>query len=233
MAIARSQRPGRHERHLLRRLHNPLFPRPLTELDDETLLEAQRQDHEELLAFITELRATVQKAATLPPNAETQVILDLKTELDRLYEASAGLADEQADNQAAIAQLTAVMMRTIRAAAAGDPLAEQQLADEDEARAQHYALLREPLVADLLHPESLIGADELVPALLSAPAASLSAVLTLFDSAQWQAMVAQAEALLTGIDGVNVGDLAGARQRLSQMQAYLAASPLVESPVLM
>ena len=54
-----SQKPGRHERHFLRKLDNPMFPRPVTEVTDEMVLEVQRKDHEELLQFISGLRELV------------------------------------------------------------------------------------------------------------------------------------------------------------------------------
>ena len=36
-----SNKPGRHERHLLRKLDNPLFPRPVIAPSDEEILEVQ------------------------------------------------------------------------------------------------------------------------------------------------------------------------------------------------
>ena len=63
MTVPFSQRPGRHERHYRRRLGNPLFPNSPSQQEDETLLEMQRLDHEELLGFLEELRATAQRAA--------------------------------------------------------------------------------------------------------------------------------------------------------------------------
>jgi len=62
MRVPFSDLPGRHERHLRRRLDCRLFPRPLAELADDVLLEAQRQDHEELIAFVGDLRNADQLA---------------------------------------------------------------------------------------------------------------------------------------------------------------------------
>ena len=125
MSIPFSELPGRHERHYKRRLDNPLFREPAT-LNDTDLLNAQRLDHEELLAFITELRATVERALDLKSNEESDVILKLKEDLERLYETSAGLADEQGANQQALSQLLAAVMNTIRSNTTGDSLAEQK-----------------------------------------------------------------------------------------------------------
>jgi len=199
MRIPFSELPGRHERHYRRRLDNPLFVEQASLSEDE-LLEAQRRDHEELLAFINELRQAVQRAVELKPNEESEVILKLKEDLERLYETSAGLADDQQDNQQAIRQLLAVIMRSIAANAAGDSLAEQELDMEAQARSLHFDLLRTPLVADLLHPQSLIGAEQLAAALLSEPAEAVQAALQLFDEKQREQLAAEAQALLQSVD---------------------------------
>lgn len=221
MRIPFSEQPGRHERHFRRKLDNRLFPEPVRDPADDDLLDVQRRDHEELITFLTELRETVQQAVELKPNEESQRILNLKEKLDRLYETSAGLCDDQSGNQAAIRQLIAVIMKTVWAAAA-DPLAEQELQQETAARAAHFELLREPLVADLLHPASSIGEDELVPTLLSESESAVAAALQLFDEDQLALMVGQAHALLDQVDP-HFTKRPTAQLRLKQMEAALAA----------
>ena len=184
MTIPLSERPGRHERHYRRRLDNPLFGARATVHNDDELLEMQRLDHEELLAFLAELRGTVQRAMALAPNEGSEVVLDLKERLDRLYEQSAGLAEDQQDHQAAIGQLIEIIMRNVERGAAGDPHAIDELAQERLARAAHFELLRHPLVADLLHPDSTIQTEELAPSLLTADPQALAAALELFDRDQ-------------------------------------------------
>jgi hypothetical protein len=196
MSIPFSELPGRHERHYKRRLDNPLFREPAT-LNDTDLLNAQRLDHEELLAFITELRATVERALDLKSNEESDVILKLKEDLERLYETSAGLADEQGANQQALSQLLAAVMNTIRSNTTGDSLAEQEMAMEQQARQMHFELLQHALVADLLHPETLIAPDQLVPTLLSSPTEQVKAVMVIFDSEQLAMISQEAQALLS------------------------------------
>ena len=195
-----SNKPGRHERHLLRKLDNPLFPRPVIDPADEEILEAQRLDHDELLAYITELRQLVQQAIELKPNEESQVILDLKAELDKSYEQACTMADEQEGNKQAIHQLINVIMRTIRVNATGDSHAEQELNEEEQARALHFTLLEQPIVPDLLDPDTLISEDELVPCLLSESKEGLDAALELFDEEQRAQLVAQAEQLVEAMD---------------------------------
>lgn len=196
MSIPFSELPGRHERHYKLRLDNPLFREPAT-FNDADLLNAQRLDHEELLAFITELRATVERALNLKSNEESDVILKLKEDLERLYETSAGLADEQGANQQALSQLLAAVMNTIRSNTTGDSLAEQEMAMEQQARQMHFELLQHALVADLLHPETLIAPDQLVPTLLSSPTEQVKAVMVIFDPEQLAMISQEAQALLS------------------------------------
>lgn len=217
MTTAFSQRPGRHERQYRRKLGNPLFAAAVA-ADDETLLEMQRIDHEELLSFLAELRQTVQQAVELDPNVGSEVVLALKERLDRLYEQSAGLAEDHAGNQAAIRQLIEVIMRNVERGAVGDPQAIDELGQEKAARALHFELLREPLVADLLHPQSTIGAADLAPSLLSESEAAVGAALQLFDLAQLGELYADAEACLAAC----ADPPPGAAGRLAQIASRLA-----------
>lgn len=216
MSIGFSEHPGRHERHYRRRLDNTLFGARALARDDASLLEMQRRDHEELLAFITELRETVQQAVDLKPNEGSEVVLALKERLDRLYEQSAGLADQQHDNQTAIAQLIEVIMRNVERGAAGDAQAIAELEQERLARAAHFALLREPLVADLLHPDSTIRPDDLAATLLSASQPALRAAMELFDAAQLEQVRAAAGDCLA-----RAGDSEAAKARLQQITERL------------
>lgn len=218
MTIPLSERPGRHERHYRRRLDNPLFGPRATLRGDVELLEMQRLDHEELLAFLAELRRTVQRAMELAPNEGSEVVLGLKEDLDRLYEQSAGLAEDQRDNQAAIGELIEVIMRNIERGAAGDPQAVDELAQERIARRTHFELLRHPLVADLLHPESTIRPDDLTPSLLSSEPQALAAALELFDRDQLSELYASAQQRLVDCPEAP----SSAKLRLTEMGARLA-----------
>ncbi len=218
MSISFSQRPGRHERHYRRRIGNPLFAGAPAEADDDALLAVQRLDHEELLDFLGELRSTVQRAIDLKPNEGSEEVLELKDTLDRLYETSAGLAEDHGDNQAAIRQLLEVIMRNVERGAAGDPRALDELAQERIAREAHFTLLHSALVADLLHPDSCIGADDLAPSLLSAEAAELDAALQLFDLEQLSQLLADAERCVAA----SATATAEAAERLQQIAERLA-----------
>jgi len=225
MTIPFSQLPGRHERHYRRKIDNPLFADGPLKLDEARLLEMQRLDHEELLSFLGELRQTVQRAVELKPNVGSEVVLELKEQLDRLYEVSAGLADDHGSNQAAIRQLLEVIMRNVERGAAGDPQAMDELAQEKVARAAHFELLATPLVADLLHPQSTIGAEELAPSLLSENEAGLAAALQLFDLQQLSQVFADTQQCLAGCSGPPPDAAARLQQigvRLMQLEQHSA-----------
>lgn len=220
MIVSFSQRPGRHERHLRRRFRNPLFPAPAWTLGEQALVDIRRQDHEELSAYLAQLRDLVQRAVDLRPNEEAQVVLDLKGELDRTYERAALLADDQSGSKEAIRKLIAAIMSTIRASSEGDPLAERELDDEEEARRIHFRLLEHPLVADLLDPASLIRPDELAPSLLSDSEPAVRAALELFDADQLALLCRDGRSLLRGRDWLPL-ELAGAQDRLALLESRL------------
>ncbi|MCP3871460.1 MAG: hypothetical protein GY703_25820 [Gammaproteobacteria bacterium] len=184
MKLLFSEYPGRRERHLQRQRNDPLFPESSQSVSSAQLLEAQRLDHEELVGFITGFRQLIHEVSGLPPNADSEQILQIKERLDQAYEQSAGLADDQTESQTAIEKLLGMIMGAVRREAGSDQLALNQLAQEDTARALHFELLQHNLVADLLTPDSPITPDELAPTLLSASAESLTAVLSLFDKDQ-------------------------------------------------
>ncbi|MBT2970196.1 MAG: hypothetical protein B6D72_07295 [gamma proteobacterium symbiont of Ctena orbiculata] len=211
MRLLFSERPGRHERHLLRRFENPLFPETVRELTQAQLTEAQRLDHEELVAYIGELRRLVGEAVSLGPHEQSDVILDLKERLDKAYETACRLADDQTPNKEAIRKLVDVIMRSVWKGAGNDTLAHQELQQEEAARQAHYELLENPLVADLLDPESLIAKDELLPVLLCAGESDFEAALTLFDAAQLEALLHQGEKLAHGDSGSKLSELGAAR----------------------
>ncbi len=186
MRIVWSTRPGAWERQLLRRCNNPLFPAPLREVTQEQANAARRQDEDEAAAYRSELQNVLSEAAALPANVESEVLLKLKQHLDRLYEQAAGLGGDHTHDQAQIARLIDVLMRTLLRSTLGDAHAQQELAQEQAARAAHYQLVRYPLVAHLLRPDAVVAADALVPTLLSEETAVLDAVLELFDATQRQ-----------------------------------------------
>lgn len=197
MTIRFSTAPGTWERHLRRRYRNPLFPGPRQEVDPDELLEAQAADSREESEFKRAFETLVQRAAGLPPTAESEQVHALKAELEQAYETAAGLRGGYAEHRQAIRELIALIMRAVRAGAAGDPTAEGELEREALAREAHFALLEAPLVADLLRPDSPVAAGELLPSLLSEQTEQVEAALQLFDPGQRAELAREARELLS------------------------------------
>ncbi|MCU7795521.1 MAG: hypothetical protein KZQ75_00180 [Candidatus Thiodiazotropha sp. (ex Myrtea spinifera)] len=219
MQLLFSELPGRHERHLLRKHNNPLFPEDQRSLTQGELTEAQRLDHEELEAYIGDLRKLVGEAVALGPHEQSDVILELKERLDKAYESACRLADDQSPNKDAIQKLVAVIMRAVWQGAGNDTLAQQELEQEEEARKTHFELLETALVADLLDPESLISEHELLPVLLSAEREDFEAAVTLFDPNQIQVLCELGDEFFQSREDDDV--VMGARQRLQEMNALV------------
>jgi hypothetical protein len=222
MRLLFSEMPGRHERYLVRKFDNPFFPESERILTSNQLNEAQRLDHEELVAYIGELRKLVGEAVSLGPHEQSEVILELKERLDKAYEKACRLADDQTPNKEAIKKLISVIMQAVSRGAESDSLAQEQLEQEETARLAHYALLEYPLVADLLDPDSLIQEDELVPVLLSSDAAEFAAVVGLFDPVQLASLYERGKTLLEAC-GVDAQILQQARLRLTELKNLLVS----------
>lgn len=214
MELPFTHKPGRRERHLRRRHENPLFVWPPEEVAPEALLAAQQADHEEMESFRETFRALVQRAIDLPSDAGSDLILELKESLERAYEQSCGLPERHDEARAAIRTLIEVIMRALRRVAGTDPLARQELADEEEARAIHFRVLEQPLIADLLHPESPIGPDELAPSVLSAGLDEVAALIEILDAAHCAELATESARLLDDRAARGL-DITLARQRLA------------------
>ncbi|AFL74966.1 hypothetical protein [Thiocystis violascens] len=220
MELPFTHKPGRRERHLRRRHENPLFAWPAPEVSPEALLAAQKADHEEMEAFRESFRALVRRAVELPPDAGSEIVLELKESLERQYEQSFGLPEDHAREREALRKLIDLIMRAIRKAAGADPLARQELADEEAARQIHFRLLEHPLIADLLHPQSPIAPDELAPTLLDAPLDEVAAALDLFDPEQIAQLADRSARLLENLAASGL-DVAQPGQRIALFLARL------------
>jgi hypothetical protein len=221
MRLLFSQLPGRHERHLIRKQDNPLFPADRRRFTQAELTEAQRLDHEELEAYIHDLRRLVGEAVSLGPHEQSDVILVLKERLDKAYEQACRLADDQTSNKEAIMRLVAVIMQAVWKGAGNDTLAQQELQQEEEARRLHYELLEYPLVADLLDPDSPIKQEELLPTLLSADRGAFEAAVTLFDPTQLAALSEDGERFMQSLEDDK--SLVEAKARLAELRAIVDA----------
>lgn len=214
MELPFTHKPGRRERHLRRRHENPLFAWPPREVPPEDLLAAQKADHDDMRVFGDRLHELIQRAVDLPPDAGSDAVLSLKEALEAHYEQSYALPEEHGEARAALKRLIELIMQTLWRHAGADPVAYQELSDEEAARAIHFRLIEQPLVADLLHPDSGIGPEELVPTLLSASAAEVKAACELFDGRELATLLERSERRLAALDEQDI-DLSQARNRLA------------------
>ncbi len=214
-----SDHPGSYERHLYRKVDNPLFANQI-ELNDDTLEEAQRQDHEVIVQFMQVFQETLEKTVALKGTEESDVVLELKDRLDKLYEQASAIGDDQTKIREAIVKLLQLIMTSVRKGAGDDAHAHQELDQEEEARKAHFALLESSIVADLLNPESPIAEDELVPVLLSAKKDDLALVVQIFDEEQIQMVIKESAKLVGALDKQGI-DTKQASENAVFIQGYL------------
>ncbi|MGD8513983.1 MAG: hypothetical protein PVF52_00085 [Granulosicoccaceae bacterium] len=222
MQLSFRSQPGYWERHLARRYHNPLFNVDRRDVSEQALSEARRRDNDELHAFQEDFRKMLEDTAALEGNVDSDIVLKLKEQADRLYEHSVGLAVDLSQEREAIAKLVTAMMAAVSQGATGDPRALDELLQEREARAQHYRLLESVLIADLLRPDGPLQPQDLLPALLSSEQADLEPALQLFDEEQLTVLAEQGRALLAERAKEGVALPESAQQRLEQITAALA-----------
>jgi len=191
--------PGPHERHLKRRLLNPLFPKPETELTQEDIDNAQRKDEEKLMSFMTHFQSVVQKTTQLGSNSESDIVLEIKEQLDQCYATSCAMPGDHGNLKVAVKKLISAIMVAIRKGAAGDATALKKLDEEEIAREMHNDLHERKLIADLMLENSPILENELTPTLLNEEADDLNAALQLFTAEQLGFIVKDAQALLEAL----------------------------------
>lgn len=227
MELPFTHQPGRRERHLRRRHENPLFAWPPQEVPPEDLLAAQQADHEDMLAFRERFRELIQRAVDLPADAGSDAVLSLKEALEAHYEQSHALPEDHREERSALKRLIELIMKTLRRHAGSDPLAHQELSDEETARAIHFRLIEQPLVADILHPDSGIRPQELPSALLSASEAEIEAACELFEGHELAELIERCEQRLEALEEQDI-DLSQARNRLALIR--LRAQPYAPAP---
>ena len=214
--------PGIRERHVQRRYNNPLFPEHRSHVTAGELHKARDDDHAELEAFHQQFQSLLERAVALKPNEPSEVILQLKADLDKAYAIASGLPGDQSQIKIGLQKLISVTMNAIWQGAGNDPLAHQELTHEEEARAAHFAHLRYPLVATLVRPDSPILAEDLVPSLLSAEPVELQGALWLFPPEQLADIVIEGHTLVTGLHDDQHRERA--QQALQMIDNFLAES---------
>lgn len=219
MSLIFSSQPGARERHLKRQYQNVLFPQAQREFNEQRLSGARYMDEKEQEEFLQTFHSLLEQVAELKANEGSELMLELKSQLDQNYELCSGLMGEHQSEKDAIIKLVAVIMASIKQSAAGDPEAEHNLQEEELARNTHFQLLQFPLVADLLRPRSPIAQNDLVPTLLSESEGAIRAAFQLFDKEHQTLICQQAKELL--VENVQE-DLSAAKINLALMEEILA-----------
>ena len=196
MNLPFSNQPGAYERHIQRKYNNPLFPTAAQHYMPEEVELARQKDRQALERYMQIFSQTVERAAKLDSHVDSDVVLDLKNELEKLYIQSCSLMGDLEKVRAALLQLLNVCMNVIKRSSEDDPVAQKKLQDEIEARRYYFGLLETPLVADLVGQDDLIAEDDLIPCLLSTSVQELETVLQLFEAEQCAALADQAEKFL-------------------------------------
>lgn len=193
-----SSKPGRCERHLQRKFNNVLFPEAERVVSQDQVAVVRALDEEELLQFSEDYQVILQEIADLAENVDSEAVLDIKQRLDQLYEQVCGLGGDRTAEKEGLVKLHQAIHQAIVKGAGGDATAETRLSQETQARNIHWQLLEEPLVADLLRPDSPISRDDLLPSLLSEDAGSFGVTMGMFGPEQRRSLLTQAEAWLKG-----------------------------------
>ena len=225
MTMNFSTSPGPFERHLKRRMLNPLFPQPEKELTQDDIKQAQKKDEENLLSFMNYFQSVVKKTTELGTHSESDVVLQIKEQLDECYATSCAMPGSNENLKLAIKKLITAIMAAIRKGAEDDPVALKKLDEEDVARELHNELHERKLIADLMLENSPILENELTPTLLNEDAEDLQAALQLFNAEQLNLIVKDAQSLLENLRKEG-HEIPHAWERLQQIkQALNAVSP--------
>lgn len=220
MALQFSDRPGSRERHLRRRCDNPLFPPDRRSITQAQVDVAREADETEYREFRERFRQLLHDAGEMSGSVDTEKVLALKERIEQLYEQCAGFGGDHEQEKQGLLRLNDVIMGAVRRAAGNDPLAIEELNNEQAARQLHLQLLEYPLVADLLRDDTPIEAQDLVPTLLSEDPESVRVVMSLFEPDQQTRLQTEAAHL------VQRAESEGALEARAQASYEAMASPL-------
>lgn len=187
--------PGCRERHLRRKLDNPLFAPEERGTSLEALDAEQRRDDDELSAFLESVKQLVTRVSQLSPDSDTREVVELKKQADAHYEQCLGLPGDQRRVKGAliklITELTRLNMQTLH-----DTQSLVALQDEQVKRLAHFTRLEFPVTGDICREQSPLADGDLVPTLLSEPPDALNAALGLFDAERVSTIRDEARALI-------------------------------------
>ena len=219
MTLSFSDQPGPRERHLQRKLHNPLFGDD-SNVTQQDIQVAQSRDQVAMQQFMEQFRELVQSAVKLDKNVESEVVLMLKAQLERQYAVCSGLPGQPVAIKEAIRKLIDAISSTLRATSRDDPDALEKLSKDEEHTSLHLQLCDHLIVSDILNQDEIIGNNEQVPTLLNESEKDLQAALALFPPDRISLMIEEGELLLNKIEAEG-HSLPAAWQRLAQMENWL------------
>jgi len=218
MILHFSEKPGPRERHLQRKLNNPLFnDRVVTQ---QAIQAAQQQDMISMQQFMEQFRELVQRAVKLDKTVESDVVLLLKAQLEQHYAVCTGLAGQPVAIQDAIKKLISAISATLRTTSKNDPHALEKLGNDEAHTLLHLHLCDHLIVSDILNPDQIISEDEKIPSLLNESEESLQEVLAIFPPEAIRGMVASGKTLLKKIEAEG-HSLPVAWQRITQIESWL------------
>lgn len=193
-----SDKPGSHERHLRRKVNNPLFGD--LAFTQEDVLQARARDEQELTAFMENFHAIAKDASELDANVDAEVLIELKGRLEKNYETSCCVMGSQVEIQQGLTRLIDSIMTSLLHASQEEEDAYHKLLEEKAAREIHFELLNFPLIADLLRSDSPIQSNELMPALLSEQEKVVLASTQLFTDDQLAFICEHGNSMLADVD---------------------------------
>ncbi len=193
-----SDHPGANERHLRRKVNNPLFGNP--EITQDDVLQARAMDEREHEIFMQRFLALAKDASTLDASVDAELLIELKTRLEKAYEQSCSVMGRMEDIQQGLSRLIDSIMQSLLYASQSDEHAHQKLMDELQARKIHFGMLRHALIADLLRDDSPIGSDDLLPTLLSSSKAAVLAATEIFSAEQLAVLCVHGSNMLKDVD---------------------------------
>ncbi len=184
MSFNFSTYPGAYERQFIRAQKHPqLFPK--FDCSTQQLRLDQQQDQQEAENFQQDLIQLIQIVVDLDNQTDSQILLNIKAELEQAYTLACSLSQDQTQNKQAIARLIEVIIQTIEQHRdPNDQLALKELEMEKQAREIHFNMIENPTIADLLREEPPFEQQSLLAVLLSENESSCMQCLSLFDDDQ-------------------------------------------------
>ena len=174
--------PGAYERQLQRKYENAaLFGINQSDITNEKVLIERQRDADDVEQFMTSFREVVERAVSLKPNEQSDIILKLKEELDQHYQTCCSLQGDMSKIKQALKTLIQAIMNAVRNGAGNDLAAQTKLDEEDVAREEHFRLQEYTFIADLMRENKSINANELALSLLTEPMNILTEAVDLFQ----------------------------------------------------